>query len=1043
MEISFNKSKLAALVAAASVSIALTACGGGDRSNSTTEGSTSTTTSTSTSTTTTEDASRISSEYVTGLTAEILGVVQDTNGNPLVGATVSIGSASTTTDANGAYSLAGVAVTGFTMTADGYYTDQTADAIYVSIVPATSDEGVAEYLSATATVTPSATTILQTEAGDSANTEDSLLALVTTDGMAVSAGVTMIPALGATGKGVIRDSDTGMVLSGVVVGLDMTNVSGSVSYNSTTTAVATNDAGEFEFTNLPVDSYFSLSVEDYSVISGMSTINTTAETVANNIGTVYVDAISSSDDIAPVVTSVTGVVNASTGLLNDDLDGTQGLVINFSEPMADEVDANSVFVYNNDEEVTVEVASATLSADATSLTVVTAEALPAGTEVIIYLNLADFQDLSGNVIEQGSLSYDDGLNSVGAMDALALYLNTYADPVTDVAAVANLTQIATGESVYSDAQEATSAVQDVTDFNNYVEQLNSSDAEARLEDLIDAIETVSSDVYTNVAKVSFEVTSDIAGQDLEFEVSDGTVGIYDADGFYYATGGFSGSYAAGTYEYVLYGVEAGDVVTVSTKNDFGVATGVATVTLTDQIAATPVLQKAYGIDDYISGGTAGGSVGAGAELVGEVEGTAGSLNFPLTTWLLLPQGEGGIPVTGNSDNLWADLEEGMVAELDDARDAGVPYAYDAAAWTAWMSDSFARTIGVEFSENVAVVADVAPTFTGTTALSSWAAQNDVTTAHLGGSYDSDLIKFSAANVFTLANDDDGTVLNFSGAVQDESGNVSDDTAQVVLQDYLPPFITTAVYTDGEFVITYNEELDAVADQDATVTLEIVHGDTDVYYAVSVDMTEVTISGATLTIPQAAFSLPAAFTDISAAFEVDADNGEYGLIRIPDIADSEGNSWDSVNAAITPLVAVADPVQPFFAVLDETVAFTIGTDSTTYRDGATSFTVDLNFTHPIVHDWDGSTDNGSVTLTAADAADLVDTGGNFAYTDVAGEYVRDDATGEYTLTLTFTGVTGVDQGDGLNFYGVNGAATYVSEWDGSTQDVIGILAGSTL
>src|SRR5690606_41950533 len=82
-----------------------------------------------------EDASRISVTDQETPRAEILGIVQDTNGNPVVGARVSIGVASAVTDANGAYSIPNVAVTGFTGNAGG----ATAQPIQVSIVPASSD----------------------------------------------------------------------------------------------------------------------------------------------------------------------------------------------------------------------------------------------------------------------------------------------------------------------------------------------------------------------------------------------------------------------------------------------------------------------------------------------------------------------------------------------------------------------------------------------------------------------------------------------------------------------------------------------------------------------------------------------------------------------------------------------------------------------------------------------------------------------------------------------------------------------------------------
>jgi hypothetical protein len=535
----FHKAKLATAIALVSTTTLLTGClvDGNESSKS------------STSTTVQEDASRISVTDQTTPLAQILGLVQDTNGNPVVGASVSIGSAVTTTNSNGAYAIADVPVTGFT----GVLGILAATPIQVSIVPASSTTGT-NYLSATVSVSPQASTIVQSVNGDSGNTEDGLLAIVTTDGLAVSAGISVIPALDSTVTGVLRDATTGEVVANAVIGLDLLgvntvaqqqvqNAGAGTSYGVSSYQAATDANGIFVFNNLPVDSEYDLAIEGWVFSSQTGGVkgttnnadakfSTTPEVTNQNIGTIAANLITSSDAIAPFVTSVNGVVvNAVTGVLNDDLDGTQGLTINFSEPLQQIVDTNSIYVYNSTLNQVITLDSFALSADGRSLTLSTANPIAQNQSFEIYLSVVDFQDVAENALVadvvtpaplfQGKKTPEfDTVSGVTSVGTVKLSLQTFADPVTQAGAVVGLTQLLGdgGSSNFELLQTLNSTFADVDTgslrgTDTTIEQLNETESQTRLNTLAATTYSESgltsglASVTTNVARVQFTINT--------------------------------------------------------------------------------------------------------------------------------------------------------------------------------------------------------------------------------------------------------------------------------------------------------------------------------------------------------------------------------------------------------------------------------------------------------------------------------------------------------------------------------------------------------
>ena len=1069
----FHKAKLATAIALVSTTTLLTGClVDGNKSNTN-------------STTVQEDASRISiTDQATPL-AQILGLVQDTNGNPVVGASVSIGSATTTTDGNGAYAIANVPVTGFT----GSTGAATATAIQVSIVPA------AGFLSATVSVSPQASTIVQTIDGASGNTEDALLAIVTTDGLAVSAGITVVPALQSTVTGVLRNAENGLPVEGAVIGLELLgvntvvqqqvqNAGAGTSYGVSSYQAATGPGGVFTFTNLPVDAEYDLAIEGWvfaaqaggvtgtTALSGAK-FSTTPEVTNQNIGTITADLITSSDGIAPFVTSVNGVVvNNVTGILNDDLDGTQGLTINFSEPLQQLVDANSIYVYNTTLNAVIAVDSFALSADGTSLTITATNAIAQGDTFEIYLSVVDFQDVAGNAIVESDNTtnatfqgvtnpkYDlaAGVTSVGT---IKLTLQTFADPVTQAGAVVGLTQLLTdgGSSNFELLQTLNSTFADVDTgtirgTDTTIEQLNVVEAETRLNAL--AATTYSepgltsglASVETNVARVQFTIDatteSDIYLLALTNEsgaaknvnvVATALVGTVTNDGTQAVTLTLTAGFA-GTADLLLVGVEPNDTITISSITSFGTVDGVASRPLTDQVAATTVLQNSYG-QGLKSNATVGLNYGDGGELADLTPAALGAPILNITPRLLTPQAGGNLalPVGETWDAVQALMQDDIApVGTEDVSLASIASgfsAYDQQAFAAWSVGS--RKIGIAVSEDVSLTGT--PAEDAGQVLSGWTAQNDVILNDLEVANSADLINVTVPDVIDFANNDHGSTIDFTGVMSDLSGNptLAANNAKVVVRDLMPPMLTSAIYNGEQIVLTYNEN---VVVPDGTIfTLDGIAGD------VPITSSEVntTVSGSTVTLSRADFT--GQDLDSEAVFDrgtfdhdgtITTADTSHSIIYAADVEDVLGTSWanwDGVaNLVDIPGIAIRDNEGAF--LLDSAIP-TAGT--------ATTFTVTYVFSHRI--DISNSNLGAEANPNQISGTEIVNRFG------IAGSTVDPSSTGSLdstgrALTINFVTTAAYAPASAVTVIGTGANLIAVaSEWDANDPTIASLSSVS--
>jgi hypothetical protein len=471
----FYKTKVALAVV---LSLGLAACGDSDGDANT-----------STSESVVEDNGGNSSGQVQG-TGSVQGTVLDTNGLPVMGATVSLAGSTVTTDASGYYHFTSVPLKGVDGSNDS---DANGLAYTVTI---TGPEG---YANAQVSVT---TNNIQVDSGNNGTnnetTTDNGEQITWFDGFLAQAETANLPMFSSTVTGVLRNCDTGAALpAGVKVALDFTgidatgtNTGSNVNIGVPTFTTTTDESGLFSFDALPTDSDFTLAVEGYAADTAgslpdsaaeavVANITTTSEGIINNIGDLNVCMITSSDAIAPYIASVDSTINTNTGegyswaVLSQGIDGTEGIVLRFNEALDQSVINTAAVVVTsqvdfsdlNAGEKIETVESAVVSEDGLSMTITLATALPEKTKFSVWMPRHEYQDTSANRLVTGdsagteydSIASDDlvfdivgtstaaipGVAAVAAVDAVAAAPST-ADLALNVASGITITTVATG-----------------------------------------------------------------------------------------------------------------------------------------------------------------------------------------------------------------------------------------------------------------------------------------------------------------------------------------------------------------------------------------------------------------------------------------------------------------------------------------------------------------------------------------------------------------------------------------------------------------------
>jgi hypothetical protein len=743
----FKKAKLATAIALVSSTTLLTGClVEGNKESALT-----------TSTTSAETGNN--SVRVSAPVGTVMGTVIDTNGNPIVGATVFAGNRSATTSAGGTYELANIPVTGIEITDKG---DYLGGSVRLVIVPP------AGFLGGIVTVTPSA--VIDNGRSDQGTTEETSSGSTNNfiDGFTAVAGEAVLPAIGtegATVTGVLRNNTTHEPIANQSLNLELKDVNGSahtgnngdeISYTTVSYPATTAADGSFTIAGLPNDSDLTFIIGGHNVEGvtnnnfGSDGVITDDEVEVIHVGNVYVSVITSDDTKSPFVTAIEEVAsNVTRAKLHDDT--TNVLTVHFSEPVVSSmIDVNSVVVRDLTADTYIPV-TVVPAADARSMTLTAATNFTAGSQLDVYLLKVDFQDSEENLLDDDDTLGGDAVkydfDDVGGnTDYAKLQVEVYRELNQNASVVTNLVQASVDDSplrLSSDLDNASSTFADVdmAMTANGIQQLNTADAtiDTRITTLINALDKaglvdaagviiynedgtpntgnlgLNNGVSIDVARVSFTPSN---ASDYMYRIERNGIALNtdividsqsSPDAKSTDTGVGTGTiepqtdssvadFQATAIAFTVSGVNPGDMIYIQSMDDFGNPGSETSITLADNVPVTTSLQDSYGEQDLTSSSVYGSHYGNGGELSNL--GDHALIGVPLlniNAGMLSDQG--AVPTAPTLDSLFAGNKE------DSATNSAFITAgntYDATAYTTW-SAAPQRTIGVSFTENVAWV----------------------------------------------------------------------------------------------------------------------------------------------------------------------------------------------------------------------------------------------------------------------------------------------------------------------------------------------------
>ena len=982
------------------------------------------------------------------LTGTVQGVVVDSNANPLAGVAVYLGSQETVTNAGGQYVFTDVAVTnvsGVNNEGDEAI-DPTTSTLVITI------GGTADYLGALVTVTPQAqvnNTGGQGEDADGSNSDTTVQTFI--DGFTAEAGIAVLPTLNAGAYGYVRDCRTGQPLADTadVLSLDFTGLTEDVvtvvagngvqlTTAEDTHTIATDADGKFSLTTLAANSgYVITAKEGWTLVGAAPAVATLSEGSSEYLSTIEVcPAGFTETDLtpgAPYINTVAGSIGSTTGagattyeyeVLGKGIDGTDGITLNFSEAIsAADVDLSDVVVTlaaNTDDTVQteVEVASATLSDDGMSLTVVLVEALADEQRFSIWFPQHQYQDNKSNVIVTG----DDEAAIIAATDAEDdLVIDTLAGDGAgsdEFGIVSDVFSQETGKIGYIRTRLCTYIAPPETPEGLEAEQLVKT-----LDSSLLAVspswdnEGGTTDV-TNLNGQENAVAGKDTGERLAERFGDTftndtavIVGSVDnATGVTASAGTVSYTASSGEFEIVVAGTAHNAKVTVTPTGAFGVSGTPVVVTLEDKVAPTTILQENYELwaieADYssttASSGT--GATGSGGEVTeGSITGDEGDPIIYIQPRHLTPT---------SSANLAERYEEfdafAFDTDLDNEGTNDNPL-YTGPAFAAWSDRG--NSLGVAFSETIAV-GSVAPLESASVTLALTGVLNGLTTDVDGnlivGSVDtagntvipksgSDLARFTVADMIAFANNDHNEAIDFTnGSIVDTRGNLANGNsdARVVIRDAMPAFVTAGRWDGSNLILTFNETI-VPENNDTLVLTNLAATATDYSLVLSSTATfpaegaySLNVAGNELTVAINAVNIAGLFQNgPNDEFEFDSDGDSivenHLALNFDDIEDTQGNSWGTFDRdeSFTALGFTVDSDNdatddrqgrylvdaPRFMVYNDVGIFTITKQTLGYSDAGVDgdddgvVTLRFTFSHPI--DLDGTAQGLSLDAAA--------------------------------------------------------------------------------
>ena len=341
----------------------------------------------------------------------IAGNLQDNNGNPLSDVTLYTGGKITKSDALGNYRFDNVGA----LNAGIPDNSNTGHLDFIVNIPPTDG-----YLGASISISPAA----------DINNPNEVESNTFVDGFIISTSTTILPTLTQAVSGVLINSQTGEAISGATVELEFINlfeeadavnsVGLSTQYQTLSYTAVADINGNFSISDLPDDSSFIFKVEGYEVVGVDSTqpvqnLIDTYDRIIPDVGTLL--ATPGANDVTPpYVVSVNDILDqtASTGVLSEGFDSTQGIVINFSETIpSTEISVNSVSIFDTTNISFIDITNVTVADDGLSMVITTSVPIENNVTFDINMQSIDFQDLSGNIINTApagtldNIAYDD------------------------------------------------------------------------------------------------------------------------------------------------------------------------------------------------------------------------------------------------------------------------------------------------------------------------------------------------------------------------------------------------------------------------------------------------------------------------------------------------------------------------------------------------------------------------------------------------------------------------------------------------------------
>lgn len=771
------------------------------------------------------------------LYAVVQGVVKDDNGKPVVGAKVTIGNLSTTTNEAGYYQFDKVPVTAVY----GTEADKPTYDDIVIVIQAPEGSGLVDTIMVTAKpVAQQFDSTHNNESGTAVSNPNTTLVQ-----LLAQAKTAVMAHKAASVHGVLRNSATGEPIPNALVRIAWDKTPGcelpDCQYQVDPVIVTTDENGTFSAEGLLTNTWYQIEVPGYS---GSTTFRTSGKDVNVALGNVLVTPVVAADTIPPKIVvnparyggKVIGIMGTDliqlstpggdfTGLLvlAPGVDGAnQPIPVMFSEKMNTSIPLTpneSVVVYDETAKQIVNVTNLAWDADGKTLLITTSEPIPAGHDIYVRLRGYEFQDLAGNslqvnpgnpptnVISTASVSDELVKGPLGNKDDyVQIQYEVYDPTVAVVEPVSDLVQLdvpGADDNTADDDPNPFYSVDTVFENHKAFYDVDEDDTNLTVAQLNDPFITPATDdricqlanqlnsnisgtncISNNATKLAFTPVEGVNSYKVKRNGSDiATININTlTDTFAVIVPGLEARLSGGKVELRMTGVNVGDIIDVVSLNGFGDEATAASVILEDTVPPFTVVQSVPTGNPNVDVFGGAPPAGGGGNLV-DVGVSAGGTGLPIFY-------------------IRADMYSKTASKIGDwTQLRGSDNYYNATNFADLVSTP--RTLGVWFSEPLQDVA-----------VRLFEGADDVTASLLTGtpSYlglvgGSPLATFQVSDILEAQK---LTKISFGGTT-DNQGNAASLTSEgdLVVKDKMPPMLKKAYVNTSnpkQLVLEFSEDV---------------------------------------------------------------------------------------------------------------------------------------------------------------------------------------------------------------------------------------------